>query len=81
MSQVPDRVQPGQDHLGVRLEQVADRGVELLAAPLAGELRAASDAADAVRHLDVLGELREPRGHRDVLPASSPGQPRPSQRS
>ena len=30
---------------------------------------AASDAADAVRHLDELGGLRKPRGHGDVLPA------------
>ena len=57
----------------------ANAGIELLAGALAGELPRRVHAADPVRDLDELGELREPRRQRHLArPLSSPGQPRPS---
>ena len=49
-------------------------GSNWLAGALAGQGDGRVDAADAVGHLDVLGELGDPRGHRDLLrrPAAGP---------
>ena len=57
--------------LGV--DEVAERRVELAAAPLPHERPHAVDPADAVRDLDELAELREPRCERDRLAAELPG--------
>ena len=46
---------------------VASVGIELLAAALAGERRRRLDPADAVRDLDELRELRDPRRERDAF--------------
>ena len=49
-----DGVEAGEHHLGVGAQQVGQRGVELLAAALAGQLPGRVDPAHPVRHLDVL---------------------------
>ena len=73
-----DRVEAGEKLGRLGVDEVAERGVELAAAPLPHERPHGLDAADAVRDLDELAELREPRCERDRLAAELPGQPLPS---
>ena len=70
----------GEDSLGVGLQQVRHRGVELPAPPLAGEGPGGLRPADAVRHLDELGRLREPRrdGHAFAAALPWPAAPVPA---
>ena len=64
-----DRIQPGQDLVGVAIHDLGERGVELLAGALAGELPRRVHAADAMCDLDVLGQHRHPRCQRHLLSA------------
>ena len=50
-------------------------GIELRAGALAGQRRRRLDPADAVGHLDVLGQLREPRGDRHRVTLELPRPP------
>ena len=62
-----DRVEPSEDLVGLRAEQVRQPGIELAPAALAGQGCGRGDAADAVGDLDELGQLRDPRRDRHLL--------------
>ena len=67
----------GEDGVCLRVDHRRDLGVELLArAPPRHRLRA-GDAAEPVRHLDELRELRQAGGQRD-LPAAQFARPAPA---
>ena len=68
-----DRVEPVEQRGRLGVDEVAEGRVELAAAPFPHERPRALDAADAVRDLDELAELREPRCERDRLAAELPG--------
>jgi hypothetical protein len=68
-----DRVEPVEQGGRLRVDEVADGRIELAAAPFPKERPRALDAADAVRDLDELAELREPRREGDRLAGKFPG--------
>ena len=70
----PHRVEAREDLLRAIAEQRGERGIELLAAALARQRGRRRDAADAVRDLDELRELRDARRDRHVC-ARQPARP------
>ena len=66
-SHVTTASRPERSSARLGVDDVAERGIELAAAPLPHERPRGLDAADAVRDLDELAELREPRRERDRL--------------
>ena len=69
-SQVPTVVEPGQDHLAVVAHQSRhSAGSNCLPRRSRASSRAASTPPDAVGHLGVLGQLRQPGRHRHVVAA------------
>ena len=66
-SQVPTVSRPDEQQLALVAHEGCERRVELVAAAAASQLPGRLHPADAVRDLDVLRELREPRGDRHRL--------------
>ena len=62
-----DRVETREDDLALFLHEVGQRRVEVSAAPLAGELLRGRYSSEAVRDLDVFGDMGNPGGERDVF--------------
>ena len=62
-----DRVDLAEQPIGVVHQGAHQCRIELAAGALAGQGNGRIDAADAMRHLDVLGELADARGERDLL--------------
>ena len=80
----PDRVQAGEDHLGlVRTISRASAGSNCVPRAPRASAFAAVDAADAVGDLDELGELRDPRRDRTLLALqlARPARARPTART
>jgi hypothetical protein len=63
----PDGVETREDDVGLGLEQVGQRRVEVSAAPLARELFRGLDSANPVCDLDELGDVRKAGRERDLL--------------
>ena len=66
-SHTRDGVETRQDDVGLGVDQVGQRRVEVPAAPFARELLRGRDSPDAVRDLDELGDMRKAGGERDLL--------------
>ena len=60
-------VEAGQDDLGFGVDQIRDRRIEVLPTPVPDERPHALHAADAVRDLDELGHLGDPRRDRHLV--------------
>src|SRR5437763_13228228 len=66
-------VQPCEDRLGVAVHERSEGGVELRPCTTCRKRRRGVDAADPVRDLDELRQLRQPRRNRDRLAREATG--------